>query len=338
MEDPIGHVLKKTELADGLILEKTSCPLGVLLIVFESRPDALVQIASLAVRTGNGLLLKGGKEATRSNSVLHKIVTGAIPDSVGQKLIGLVTSRDEIPDLLKLDDVIDLVIPRGSNKLVSQIKESTKIPVLGHADGICHVFVDKLADMDMAMRIVLDAKIDYPAACNAMETLLIHKDLLDTSGFNDLVVQLRAKGVALCGGPLASAKLDIPLAHSFHHEYNSMACAIEIVDDVLAAVDHINFHGSAHTDCIVTEDREVAEIFLNQVDSAAVFHNASTRFCDGARFGLGAEVGISTSRIHARGPVGVEGLLTTRWILRGSGQIVDGDKGVTYTHKNLPLQ
>ncbi|KAJ6799695.1 delta-1-pyrroline-5-carboxylate synthase-like isoform X2 [Iris pallida] len=338
MEDPIGHTLRKTEIAEGLILEKTSCPLGVLLIVFESRPDALVQIASLAVRSGNGLLLKGGKEAMRSNSVLHRIITGAIPNSVGQKLIGHVTSRDEIPDLLKLDDVIDLVIPRGSNKLVSQIKESTKIPVLGHADGICHVFVDKLADMDMAKRIILDAKIDYPAACNAMETLLIHKDLVDTNGFNDVVVQLRAKGVALCGGPRATIKFDIPLAHSFHHEYNSMACAVEVVDDVLAAIDHINCHGSAHTDCIVTEDHEAAEMFLNQVDSAAVFHNASTRFCDGARFGLGAEVGISTSRIHARGPVGVEGLLTTRWILRGSGQIVDGDKDVTYTHKSLPLQ
>ncbi|XP_073114728.1 delta-1-pyrroline-5-carboxylate synthase isoform X4 [Elaeis guineensis] len=194
MEDPIGHVLKRTELADGLVLEKTSCPLGVVLIVFESRPDALVQIASLAVRSGNGLLLKGGKEAMRSNAILHKVITGAIPDTVGEKLIGLVTSRDEIPDLLKLDDVIDLVIPRGSNKLVAQIKESTKIPVLGHADGICHVYIDKSADMDMAKCIVLDAKIDYPAACNAMETLLIHKDLLNSEGLNDLVVELKGEG------------------------------------------------------------------------------------------------------------------------------------------------
>lgn len=336
MEDPIGHVLKKTELADGLILEKTSCPLGVLLIVFESRPDALVQIASLAVRSGNGLLLKGGKEAARSNAILHKVITGAIPDNVGEKLIGLVTSRDEIPDLLKLDDVIDLVIPRGSNKLVSQIKESTKIPVLGHADGICHVYVDKLADMDMAKCIILDAKVDYPAACNAMETLLIHKDLLNSKGVNDVVIELKGRGVAIFGGPRASVELNIPLTQSFHHEYNSLACTIEIVDDVHAAIDHIHCHGSAHTDCIITEDRETAEVFLSQVDSAAVFHNASTRFCDGARFGLGAEVGISTSRIHARGPVGVEGLLTTRWILRGSGQVVDGDRGVKYSHKNLP--
>ncbi|CAL9098177.1 unnamed protein product [Musa textilis] len=337
MEDPICRVLKRTELADGLILEKTSCPLGVLLIVFESRPDALVQIASLAVRSGNGLLLKGGKEAMRSNAILHKVITGAIPDVVGEKLIGLVTSRDEIPDLLKLDDVIDLVIPRGSNKLVTQIKESTKIPVLGHADGICHVYIDKSADMEMAKCIVLDAKTDYPAACNAMETLLVHKDLLKTEGLNDLLTELKSEGVALYGGSIASLEYGIPEAPSFHHEYNSMACTIEVVDDIHSAIDHIHQYGSAHTDCIVTEDLAAAEIFLHQVDSAAVFHNASTRFCDGARFGLGAEVGISTSRIHARGPVGVEGLLTTRWILRGNGQVVDGDKGVVYTHRNLPL-
>ncbi|XP_064983921.1 delta-1-pyrroline-5-carboxylate synthase-like isoform X2 [Musa acuminata AAA Group] len=337
MEDPICRVLKRTELADGLILEKTSCPLGVLLIVFESRPDALVQIASLAVRSGNGLLLKGGKEAMRSNAILHKVITGAIPDVVGEKLIGLVTSRDEIPDLLKLDDVIDLVIPRGSNKLVTQIKESTKIPVLGHADGICHVYIDKSADIKMAKRIVLDAKTDYPAACNAMETLLVHKDLLKTEGLNDLLTELKNEGVALYGGSIVSLEYGISEAPSFHHEYNSMACTIEVVDDIHGAIDHIHQYGSAHTDCIVAEDLAAAEIFLHQVDSAAVFHNASTRFCDGARFGLGAEVGISTSRIHARGPVGVEGLLTTRWILRGNGQVVDGDKGVVYTHRNLPL-
>ncbi|GLT75466.1 hypothetical protein SLA2020_471890 [Shorea laevis] len=337
MEDPIGRILKRTQIADGLMLEKTSCPLGVLLIVFESRPDALVQIASLAIRSGNGLLLKGGKEAKRSNAILHKVITEALPEGVGRKLIGLVTSRDEIPDLLNLDDVIDLVIPRGSNKLVSQIKSSTKIPVLGHADGICHLYVDKSADMSMAKRIVLDAKVDYPAACNAMETLLVHKDLVQTGGLNDLIVDLRLEGVTLYGGPRASAELNIPETHSFHHEYNSSACTVEIVDDVQAAIDHIHEHGSAHTDCIIAEDHEVAEVFLRQVDSAAVFHNASTRFCDGARFGLGAEVGISTSRIHARGPVGVEGLLTTRWILRGSGQVVDGDKGIVYTHKNIPV-
>ncbi|KAG9130794.1 hypothetical protein Leryth_020024, partial [Lithospermum erythrorhizon] len=316
MEEPIGRILKKTELADRLILEKTSSPLGVIFIIFESRPDALVQIASLAIRSGNGLLLKGGKEAKRSNSILHKIITSAIPENVGERLIGLVTSRDEIPELLKLDDVIDLVIPRGSNKLVSQMKSSTKIPVLGHADGVCHVYVDKSADMDMAKRIVSDAKTDYPAACNAMETLLIHKDLLQTELVNELVLELETKGVSLYGGTRASELLNIPKTHSLHHEYSSLACTVEIVDDVHDAIQHIHQHGSGHTDCVVAEDHEVAEVFLRQVDSAAVFHNASTRFSDGFRFGLGAEVGISTSRIHARGPVGVEGLLTTRCKLR----------------------
>ncbi|KAK4436592.1 Delta-1-pyrroline-5-carboxylate synthase [Sesamum alatum] len=338
MEEPVGRVLKRTELSEGFVLEKTSSALGVLLIIFESRPDALVQIASLAIRSGNGLLLKGGKEARRSNAILHKVITSAIPKSVGERLIGLVTSREEIPELLKLDDVIDLVIPRGSNKLVTQIKTSTKIPVLGHADGICHVYVDKSANRDMAKQIVLDAKTDYPAACNAMETLLVHKDLLENGILNELIMELQIKGVKIFGGPRASSLLNIPEAHSLHHEYSSLACTVEIVDDVNAAIDHIHQHGSAHTDCIVTEDHEVAELFLRQVDSAAVFHNASTRFSDGFRFGLGAEVGISTSRIHARGPVGVEGLLTTRWIARGSGQVVNGDKGIVYTHKDLSLQ
>eukprot|EP00253_Pinus_taeda_P000983 PITA_00983 len=336
MDDPVGQVQKRTELADGLILEKTTCPLGVLLIVFESRPDALVQIASLAIRSGNGLLLKGGKEAVRTNAILHKVITEALPESVGKELIGLVTSRDEIPDLLKLDDVIDLVIPRGSNKLVSKIRESTKIPVLSHADGVCHVYVDKAADMDMAKHIILDAKTDYPAACNAMETLLVHEELVKSGGLDELILALQTAGVKLYGGPKVTDLRNIPSANNLHYEYSSMACTLEIVKDVNAAIAHIHEHGSAHTDCIVTEDIDVASVFLHQLDSAAVFHNASTRFCDGARFGLGAEVGISTSRIHARGPVGVEGLLTTRWLLRGRGHVVDGDHGVTFNHKELP--
>ncbi|XP_058109447.1 delta-1-pyrroline-5-carboxylate synthase-like isoform X2 [Magnolia sinica] len=292
MEEPIGYVLKRTEIADGLVLDKTSCPLGVLLIVFESRPDALVQIASLAIRSGNGLLLKGGKEAMRSNAILHKVITEAIPDKVGKNLIGLVSSREEIPYLLKLDDVIDLVIPRGSNKLVSQIKESTKIPVLGHADGICHIYLDKSANMDKAKRIVLDAKIDYPAACNAMETLLVHENLLKNGELNELTLELKNQGVTLYGGPRATAALDIPGARSFHHEYNSMSCTVEIVDDVHSAIAHIHCHGSAHTDCIIAEDPVVAEVFLRQVDR----------------------------------------------ILRGSGQVVNGDKGVVYTHRTLHLK
>ncbi|KAG6511903.1 hypothetical protein ZIOFF_029982 [Zingiber officinale] len=279
MEDPIFCVLKRTEVADGLILEKTSCPLGVLLIVFESRPDALVQIASLAIRSGNGLLLKGGKEAMKSNAILHKVITEAIPDVVGEKLIGLITSREEIPDLLKVS-YLNVCYP----------------------DGICHVYLDKSADMQMATRIVLDAKIDYPAACNAMvlviafglsclkkdldyasiksfqilivlrlvvdngETLLVHEDLLDNEGLNNLLIELKNEGVTLFGGPRASKQFGFPEAPSFHHEYNSTACTVEIIDSVHAAIDHIHRYGSAHTDCIIAEDNATAEIFLSQVD------------------------------------------------------------------------
>ncbi|BBN17949.1 delta-1-pyrroline-5-carboxylate synthetase [Marchantia polymorpha subsp. ruderalis] len=335
MKEPVGKILQRTEVAEGLVLEKTTCPLGVVLVIFESRPDALVQIASLAIRSGNGLLLKGGKEAMRSNAILHKVITDALPKSVGPALIGLVTTREEIPDLLKLDDTIDLVIPRGSNQLVSQIKESTKIPVLGHADGVCHIYVDKAADVDKAQRIIMDSKLDYPAACNAMETLLVHEALVEDGRLEKLVFALQSAGVSLYGGPRAVEKLRLPKAANFHTEYSALACTVEIVEDENAAIDHIHEFGSAHTDCIVTEDNDIAEKFLQSVDSAAIFRNASTRFCDGARFGLGAEVGISTSRIHARGPVGVEGLLTTRWLLRGDGHLVSGDRGVVYTHRNL---
>jgi delta-1-pyrroline-5-carboxylate synthetase len=266
MKDPIGAVSKRTEIAEDLILEKTTCPLGVVLVIFESRPDALVQIASLAIRSGNGILLKGGKEAARSNAILHKVITEALPKSVGSSLIGLVTSRDEIPDLLKLDDVIDLVIPRGSNKLVSDIKAATKIPVLGHADGVCHVFVDKAADIGMAKRIVVDSKTDYPAACNAMETLLVHEHLVGTGGLESLVFALECAGVTLYGGERAVQLLKLPKATSFHTEYSALACTVEIVKDIDAAIEHIHDHGSAHTDCIVTEDTKTAERFLHDVD------------------------------------------------------------------------
>lgn len=337
MAEPIGKTLGRMELADGLVLEKQTWPIGVLLVIFEARPDALPQIAALALRSGNGLLLKGGKEAARSNAILHRVITEALPPTIGPDVIGLITSREAIPDLLKLDDVIDLVIPRGSNELVTHIKHNTKIAVLGHADGVCHVYVDRAADLAMAKSIVADAKLDYPAACNAMETLLLHEDLAASGAMRDIVTSLQSQGVQLYGGARAAGELGLPRATSLHHEYGGASCAVEIVDGVRAAVEHIHAHGSAHTDCIVTEDDEAAEYFLRSVDSACVFHNASTRFADGFRFGLGAEVGISTSRIHARGPVGVEGLLTTRWLLSGAGHIVHKDKSITYTHKPLPM-
>ncbi|MBX2801900.1 MAG: glutamate-5-semialdehyde dehydrogenase [Myxococcales bacterium] len=314
--EPIGRVLGRTVLADGLVLEQRTSPLGVLLVIFEARPEALPQIAALALAAGNGLLLKGGREAQRSNEVLRDVLCEAI-HPLPAELVTLVATRQEVSDLLALDDVVNLVIPRGSNALVRSIQERTRIPVLGHADGVCHVFVDAAADRAMAQRIVLDAKTDYPAACNAMETLLVHRDYPATDA---LLGALRAAGVQLHAGP--DGPEGLPPAPALHHEYSDLACTVQRVGDVHAAIDHIHRHGSGHTDAVVTADRSVADAFVAGVDSACVFVNASTRFADGYRFGLGAEVGISTSRIHARGPVGIEGLLTTRWILQGQGDVV----------------
>ncbi|GLI60859.1 hypothetical protein VaNZ11_003074 [Volvox africanus] len=335
-EEPLGKLLRKVEVAEGLLLDKVTVPIGVLLVIFEARPDALPQIASLALRSGNGLLLKGGKEATHSNAALHKVIVDAIGPDLGPDLIALVTSREEIESLLALDDVVDLVIPRGSNALVSHIKRNTRIPVLGHADGICHLYVDEAADLDTAIRILLDAKTDYPAACNAVEKVLVHKSWTDKGGLKVVQEALQKAGVKVhVGDSLKKILPDLPIAPSARHEYSALAVTLELVDSMEAAIDHIHKYGSAHTDCIVTNDGARAEAFLRGVDSACVFHNASTRFADGFRFGLGAEVGISTSRIHARGPVGVEGLLTTKWVLRGDGHIVAKDTGVQFTHRTL---
>jgi delta l-pyrroline-5-carboxylate synthetase len=336
-EEPIGHLLNRTEIAEGLILDKVTSPIGVLLIIFEARPDALPQIAALAIRSGNGLLLKGGKEAANSNVLLHSLIVDAIQEvapDVGRDLIGLVTTRGEIDDLLKLHDVIDLVIPRGSNALVSYIQSHTKIPVLGHADGICHIYVDSAADMDKAIKLCVDSKVDYPAACNAVEKILVH-DALVGDKVTALVKALQDAGVTIHGGEKASTILSLPVAPSARIEWGTLDVTVELVGGLDEAIDHIHANGSGHTECIITEDRQVADDFLKRVDSACVFHNASTRFSDGYRFGLGAEVGISTARIHARGPVGVEGLLTTRYLMRGDGHYVEKDKGVTYTHRKL---
>lgn len=259
----------------------------------------------------------------------------ATAPSVGPDVVGLVTSRDEISELLHLHDCIDLVIPRGSNELVSHIQANTKIPVLGHADGVCHVYVDAAADPDMARAICVDSKIDYPAACNAVEKILVHEALRGEQ-LDGLMGALREAGVTLHGGERGVAELQLPLAPAQRHEYGSLDVTIELVSGLDEAIDHIHVHGSGHTESIVTSDEATAAAFIRRVDSACVFHNASTRFADGYRFGLGAEVGISTARIHARGPVGVEGLLTTRYLMRGRGQVVQKDAGVTYTHRALP--
>lgn len=336
MPEPVGRVLGRTELADGLVLDKTTSPLGVLLVIFESRPDALPQIAALALRSGNGLVLKGGKEAAHSNEVLHRVITEALAPEIPGEVIQLVQTREDVSELLALDDVIDLVIPRGSNALVRHIQAHTRIPVLGHADGVCHVYVDADADPAMAARIVADSKTDYPAACNAMETLLVHASWADDSRLEDLLAAL--DGVTLYAHPDQAERLGLPAAEDLHLEYGDLACTVALVPDVATAIAHVHAHGSGHTECIVTDNDQAAATFLAGVDSACVFHNCSTRFADGFRFGLGAEVGISTSRIHARGPVGVEGLLTTRWLLRGHGQTVGQTKSgeVVFTHRPLP--
>ena len=320
MEEPVGKVKAKRMLGDGLCLEEVTSPIGVLLVIFESRPDALPQIAGLAIKSGNGLVLKGGKEASRSNSAIHSALVSAFEGQIPKDTVGLVHTREDIANLLKLDDVIDLVVPRGSNQLVKHIQENTRIPVLGHADGVCHVYLDEDADMAMALEIVKDSKLDYPAACNAMETLLVHRKLYESGSLTTLLGAL--EGIQFQGGCPESRKLGYPEPEFLHCEWGDSRATLVIVDGLGEAIEHIHKHGSGHTESIVTESEGTAEAFLAQVDSASVFHNASTRFADGFRDGLGAEVGISTSRIHARGPVGVNGLLTTRWLLRGQGHTV----------------
>jgi delta-1-pyrroline-5-carboxylate synthetase len=331
-QDPLNKPIRKTELAQGLELVQQTTAIGVIMVIFESRPDALVQVASLALQSGNGVLLKGGVEAKYSNRALHQIILSAMksvaPD-VPEGIIGLVETREEITELLALDDHIDLVIPRGSSQLVRFIQRTSKIPVLAHGEGICHVYVDKDANIEKAISIVLDAKTDYPAACNSMETLLIHSDFFHDDQIRKFVNALHDAKVKVHAGPkLASKESDLlpgdvlrklPVAPALHYEFGDLQCTIEIVDSVQEAINHVHEYGSGHTDSIVTENLQTAETWIQQVDSACVFHNASTRFADGYRFGLGAEVGVSTGRIHARGPVGVDGLLTTKWVLRGKG-------------------
>ncbi len=338
--DPIGRVLRRTELDDGLLLRQVTSPIGVLLIIFESRPDAAVQIGSLALRTGNGVLLKGGAEATHSNRALIDCMRRAVAEEgLRPDVIRGVEGREAARALLEHDELIDLVIPRGSGELVRAIQSSTRIPVLGHAEGICHLYLDAAADPEMARHLALDGKCDYPSACNAVETLLVHRDFLPrlpgvATALADAGVELRADAEALphCPGAVSASEEDGAV------EYGDLILAVRTVGSLGEAVDHIHRHGSAHTDAIVSDDPEARQRFLDTVDSASVFANASPRFADGFRYGLGAEVGISTGRIHARGPVGAEGLLTTRWLLEGTGQGA-GDYAPgkrSFTHRRLP--
>lgn len=341
LPDPVGRATLRTELSPGLVLERVSCPIGVIGVVFESRPDAFVQIASLCLKSGNACLLKGGREALHTNRELCRIVQSAtVAAGLPEGWISLLENREDVHEMLSLDRYIDLIIPRGSNEFVRQIQESTRIPVMGHSAGICHLYIDRDADPEMAVRVAVDAKTQAPATCNAIETLLVHADIAGTV-LPALKGAMDARGVRLLGDRRTCALIPCEAVSSrdWDTEYLDLILSVKVVDSEDEAIRHINEHGSRHTDAIITKDRAAAEHFLAAVDSADVFWNCSTRFADGFRFGLGAEVGIATGKLHARGPVGLEGLMTYKWLLRGQGQIVapfvSGEQA--FTHQPLPL-
>lgn len=338
-DDLVGRVTLRRELDEGLVLERVTCPLGVLGVVFESRPDALVQIAGLALRSGNAVVLKGGREALRSNQALTTALQAVISArGLDPAAITLLEAREEVDALLTLDDVVDLVVARGSSEFVAMVRRKTRIPVMSHAAGVCHLYLHESARPEMAASLAVDGKCSYPAACNSVETLLWDGgagEALDAA-----VAALGVAGVELRGCPATRARhpqMTAATEADWDAEYGTLVLAIRQVANEDAALAHIAAHGSRHTEAIVAEDAAAAERFLREVDAAGVFWNASTRFADGYRYGLGAEVGISTDKLHARGPVGVEGLLTYRWILRGHGQRTTdyGPGGRSFTHKLL---
>ena len=341
LADPVGVRQLHTELDTGLVLERISVPLGVLGVIFEARPDAVMQIAALAIRSGNGALLKGGREAARScAAIMTALQSGLAASAVAPAALELLTSREESLGLLKLDGLVDLIIPRGSNALVRFIQDNTRIPVLGHADGICHLYVHSDADPELALRVALDSKTQYPAACNAIETLLVD-GAIAPSFLPAAIAAFAAAGVTLRGDSAAMALgvSDAATDDDWDSEYSDLILAVKVVADLEEALEHIRRHGSRHTDAICTRDRQAADRFLASVDSAGVYLNCSTRFADGFRYGFGAEVGISTQTLPPRGPVGLEGLITYRYRLRGEGHIAaDYASGVRrFSHRTLPL-
>ena len=341
LPDPLGIRQLNRELDAGLLLERITVPLGVLGVIFEARPDAVIQIASLAIRSGNGALLKGGSEASRTNEVIMiTLQEGLASSDVSPNALSLLTTRQESLALLRLDGLVDLIIPRGSNELVRFIKDNTRIPVLGHADGICHLYVDSTVDLLQALRIAIDSKTQYPAACNSIETLLIHEDIAHEF-LRKAIPEFEKLGVKLLGDE-KSQKLGINEAATeddWATEYLDLVLSVKVVKDLDEALAHINRFGSRHTESIVTNNKERAKKFLAAVDSSGVYHNCSTRFADGFRYGFGAEVGISTQTMPPRGPVGLEGLVTYRYRLHGNGHIAadysSGEKN--FSHRNLSL-
>lgn len=341
LPDPVGRIEKSVLLDEGLELHRVTCPIGVLGVIFESRPDAAVQIASLAIKSGNAAILKGGREAARSNEALIGAIREALAagGEVPPDAVQLISTREEVRALLALDQWVDLIIPRGSKELVRSIQESTRIPVMGHADGVCCVYLDRAADPRKAVKVVVDAKAQYPAVCNAAECLLVHREAA-ASVLPLVGAALEKAGVELRADPRARAVLPRAKAareSDWGAEYLDLILSVRVVDSLEEAIEFINQKGSHHTDAIVTEDEAAAQEFLRRVDSAGVFHNASTRFADGYRYGLGAEVGISTQKTHARGPVGLEGLVIYKYVLKGRGHAV-GDYGPgkrRFLHKPL---
>lgn len=325
LPDPIGKVTLDRELDEGLRLTRVTCPIGVIGVIFEARPDALVQISSLCLKSGNCAILKGGKETTYTNRILFSLIhEAAVKAGLPEKCLLQAEQHNEIDELLECHESVDLLIPRGSNAFVQYIMNHTSIPVLGHADGVCHMYVDKDYDLKKAIPLIIDGKTQYTAACNAVETVLVHRDIA-TDFLPKLADALREAGVTIRGSEEVSRLIPveiIPEGESWHREYLDLILAIKLVSDVDEAISHINTYGSHHTDCIITENDETARRFMTLVDSAGVYQNASTRFADGFRYGFGAEVGISTSKIHARGPVGLEGLVSYKYKLLGHGQIV----------------
>lgn len=339
LEDPVGKTLLATELDKGLELYRVSCPIGLIGVIFESRPDALVQISTLCLKSGNAVLLKGGREASLTNQILFDAISSATKEAgIPDNWINILNNRDEVSEMLKLDEYVDLIIPRGSNEFVRYIMENSRIPVMGHADGICHCYIDKWADMKKAVDIAVDSKTQYVSVCNALETLLVHEN--KASEFLPLLkAELDKKNVELRGCEKTRSIIPCKAAteEDWNTEYLDYILAIKIVSSIDEAIEHINKYGSGHTDIIVSENRDNINKFLNYVDSGNVFTNCSSRFSDGFRFGFGAEVGISTNKLHARGPVGLEGLVTYKYKVLGDGHLVAdyAEKKRNFTHKPL---